>query len=100
MGQEPIRTTVQAVFFGRRKIYPQQFIHCAVAEPLPVHPELAAGIDEWIHHQQLKRLRLRNILTTRWQTLLPETGQPQLLPEPTRQPAVPERGRTSKFHRR
>jgi len=42
------------------------------------------GIDELINHQQLEHLRPRNILATRWQMFLPETGQPELLPELTR----------------
>src|SRR5712692_9331446 len=57
MWQHSIQTTIQPVFFGNRKILPQQHLHRAVIEPLPVHPKLAARIDRPVHHQQFQDLR-------------------------------------------
>ena len=57
MLQNPIQTPVQPIFFRHRKILPQQNIHRALIEPLPVHTELAARIDQPVHHQQLQHLR-------------------------------------------
>jgi hypothetical protein len=52
----PISLAFQPVFFRRGKILPQQHVHCALAEPLPIHPKLAARIDQPIHHQQFQHL--------------------------------------------
>jgi len=38
--------SVQPVFFRYRKILPQQDVHRALIEPLPVHPKLATWIDQ------------------------------------------------------
>jgi hypothetical protein len=52
----PIQTPVQAVFFRYRKILSQQNIHGAVIEPVPMHPKLAARLDQPVHYQQFQHL--------------------------------------------
>src|SRR5438874_4019834 len=57
MLQHPIQTPVQPIFLRNCKVLPQQNVHGAVIEPLPVQMKLAARIDQPIHHQQLQHLR-------------------------------------------
>jgi hypothetical protein len=46
MFQHSIQAALQPVFFRYRKILPQQNVHRALVEPLPMHPKLAARIDQ------------------------------------------------------
>ena len=77
--QHSIQAAVQPVFFGHLKILPQQNVHCAVIEPLPVRAKFAAWIDQPVHHQQLQHLRPGYAFASLRQLLGPESIQPQLL---------------------
>jgi hypothetical protein len=49
------REEVRRDVLAREVLSPaQQNVHGAVIEPLPVQPQLAARIDQPIHHQQLR----------------------------------------------
>ena len=53
-----------------------------------------------MHHQQLQHLLPRHLAGNVLEPLRPEPLQPQLLPQPTAQPAVPERPWPPQLHRR
>src|ERR1019366_3491658 len=96
--QHPIQTQVQPVFFRYRKILPQQNVHGAVIEPLPVQPKLAARIDQPIHHQQLQHQRPGYAFPPQRQLPRPEPIQLQLPPPLAPQPAVAIRPRSLQLH--
>jgi hypothetical protein len=48
--QYPVQTAVQPILFRYRKIHAQQHVHRALKEPLTMHAELAARIDQPVHH--------------------------------------------------
>jgi hypothetical protein len=73
MFQHSIQAPLELVFFRYGKILPQQYVHRALIEPLPVHPKLAPGIDQPIDHQQFQHLCPGHALPSLGQLLSPET---------------------------
>ena len=69
-----------------------------MVEPLAMDAELAAGIDQTVHHQQLQDIRPRNVFPSWRQLLFPELVQLQLPPELAAQPAVAEGPGALEFH--
>src|SRR5712692_9605440 len=98
MFQHSIQTPVQPVFFRYRKILPQQHVHRALVEPLPVYPKLAARIDQPIHHQQFQHLRPSDTFSPSRQLPRPEPIQMQLPPQFASQPTVAIGSRSLQLH--
>ena len=63
-----------------------------------MHAELAARIDQPVHHEQLQHLRPTDFLAARRQMPLPEMIQLQLTPEFAAQPTVAEGPRAPQLH--
>jgi hypothetical protein len=98
MFQNPIQTPIQPVLLCHREIRAQQHIHGAVIEPFPVQPELAARIDQPVHHQQFHHLRPTHLFPAPRQLLFPEPIQFQLPPQLARQPAIAVWSRPPQLH--
>ena len=98
MLQDSIQTPVQPVLFRYREIHAEQHVHRAVIEPLAVHAELAAGVDQPVHHQQLQHLRPAHVFAAARQFPLPEPVQFQLPPQLAAQPAVTVWPRAPQLH--
>ena len=97
---QPVQATIQPVLVRHGVVHGQQLVHRAAVEPLAVQPILAARGDQPVHHQQLQHLLPRHLAGNVLEPLRPEPLQPQLLPQPTAQPAVPERPWPPQLHRR
>jgi len=74
MFQHPVQASIQTILFRRREVPAQEHVHGAVIEPMPVQAELAAGLDQPVHHQQFQHLRPRHVLSPRRQSSPPRTG--------------------------
>src|SRR5258708_12953831 len=68
-------------------------------KPLPVHPPLAARIDQPVAHQRLRNVSPARALARRRQAIAPEAIQPELLIEMAGQPAGAPLPRRVKLHR-
>ena len=90
---DAIETTIKPVLGRRLKIHAQQVAHRAAVKPLPMQPELAAGVDQAIDHQQLQDLGPGDRAAAAVQTTRPESPQVQVIPQPTAQPTVPKGAR-------
>jgi len=79
--QHAIQAAIQPILLGHTETALQQFIHGRVHIPLPMHAELAAGIEQTIDHQEPQHLFPTHRFPTLRQTLPPELIQTQLLPQ-------------------
>ncbi len=50
--QYSIQTTIEPVLLGHREVHCQQLGHGGLIEPVPMHTEFAARLDQPVHHQQ------------------------------------------------
>jgi hypothetical protein len=96
--KQAVQAAIEPILGGHRFIHVQQLVHRRAAEPMPMHAELAAGLDETVDHQQLEHLGPGHVLFALGQAHAPEAVELQLPPKLACQPAVAEGPRAEEEH--